>query len=56
MMLSIVNREYSAILLYAPPGWSSLNARWSTRLQSAIFSSYELEKTIASTEIYRPRK
>jgi hypothetical protein len=55
-MGSIVGHEYSAVLLYDPPFWSSYDARWSKRLQSAINSSYEVETTIANTEILKPRR
>lgn len=55
-MGSIVAQEYGAVLLYDPPFWSSYDARWSKRLQSAINSSYEVEKTIANTEILKPRR
>jgi hypothetical protein len=55
-MGSIVAHEYSAVLLYDPPFWSSYDARWSKRLQSAINSSYEVETTIANTEILKPRR
>lgn len=55
-MGSIVSREYSAVLLYDPPYWSSYDARWSKRLQSAINSSYEVKNRIAETDILKPRE
>ena len=55
-MASIVNHEYSALLLYDPPYWSSYDARWSKRLQSAINASYQVRDRIADTEIWKPRE
>lgn len=54
-VVSILKKEYPLILLYAPPDWNSIEARWTPEQLWAIEHSYFYSGRLANTLIVRPR-
>jgi len=54
-VVSILNKEYALILLYAPPNWNSIEARWTPEQLWAIEYSYVYSGRLANTLICTPR-
>ena len=53
---SIQRGEFSVILLYEPPDWNAIGARWTQEVRNTIYAHYKLEDTLARTFVYRPKK
>jgi hypothetical protein len=52
---AIAQQEFAAILLYDPPTWEALQARWTGAQLAAIEAHYHRAGRYADTTVYRPR-
>jgi hypothetical protein len=48
-------KKYDLILIYMPPTWNSLEARWTTAMRDLLVLKYRSEQNISDTRIMRPK-
>lgn len=57
LLRRISDKQYSAVLIFEPPGAGFLvEERWTAGMLDGIEANYEPAETLAGTTVYRPRE